>query len=102
MPRATTITGYTESDLSGRRVGDLFANEHVTLAHELRQLAWLLRDALPQGGHDDDVRAEAVVEVVAERAARAHLRKAAVGRGDDAPGEAEHVVTPYRRVRPLL
>jgi PAS domain S-box-containing protein len=35
-PRATTITGYTESDLSGRRVGDLFANEHVTLAHELR------------------------------------------------------------------
>ncbi len=35
-PRATTITGYTEADLSGRRVGDLFANEHVTLAHELR------------------------------------------------------------------
>jgi PAS domain S-box-containing protein len=35
-PRARTITGYTESDLAGRRVGDLFANEHVSLAHELR------------------------------------------------------------------
>jgi PAS domain S-box-containing protein len=35
-PRASTITGYTEADLTGRRVGDLFANEHMTLAHELR------------------------------------------------------------------
>jgi PAS domain S-box-containing protein len=35
-PRARTITGYTEADLAGRRVGDLFANEHATLAHELR------------------------------------------------------------------
>ncbi|HTB76976.1 MAG TPA: PAS domain S-box protein, partial [Polyangiaceae bacterium] len=35
-PRARTITGYTESDLAGRRVGDLFASEHATLAHELR------------------------------------------------------------------
>ncbi|HEX3770237.1 MAG TPA: PAS domain S-box protein [Polyangiaceae bacterium] len=35
-PRARTITGYSETDLAGRRVGDLFANEHVTLAHELR------------------------------------------------------------------
>jgi PAS domain S-box-containing protein len=35
-PRARTITGYTESDLTGRRVGDLFASEHATLAHELR------------------------------------------------------------------
>jgi PAS domain S-box-containing protein len=35
-PRARSITGYTESDLAGRRVGDLFASEHATLAHELR------------------------------------------------------------------
>jgi PAS domain S-box-containing protein len=35
-PRARTITGYTEADLAGRRVGDLFASEHATLAHELR------------------------------------------------------------------
>ncbi len=35
-PRARTITGYTEVDLAGRRVGDLFASEHATLAHELR------------------------------------------------------------------
>jgi PAS domain S-box-containing protein len=35
-PRARTITGYTETDLAGRRVGDLFASEHATLAHELR------------------------------------------------------------------
>ncbi len=35
-PRAQAITGYSESDLAGRRVGELFANEHVTLAHELR------------------------------------------------------------------
>ncbi len=35
-PRARTITGYSESDLAGRRVGDLFANDHVSLAHELR------------------------------------------------------------------
>jgi PAS domain S-box-containing protein len=35
-PRARTITGYSEGDLAGRRVGDLFASEHATLAHELR------------------------------------------------------------------
>jgi PAS domain S-box-containing protein len=35
-PRARAITGYTETDLAGRRVGDLFASEHATLAHELR------------------------------------------------------------------
>jgi PAS domain S-box-containing protein len=35
-PRARIITGYSEADLAGRRVGDLFANEHATLAHELR------------------------------------------------------------------
>jgi PAS domain S-box-containing protein len=35
-PRARTITGYSEVDLAGRRVGDLFASEHATLAHELR------------------------------------------------------------------
>jgi PAS domain S-box-containing protein len=35
-PRASIITGYSEADLNGRRVGDLFANEHVSLAHELR------------------------------------------------------------------
>ncbi len=35
-PRAQAITGYSETDLAGRRVGELFANEHVTLAHELR------------------------------------------------------------------
>jgi PAS domain S-box-containing protein len=36
-PRARAISGYTEADLRGRRVGDLFANEDVKLAHELRQ-----------------------------------------------------------------
>jgi PAS domain S-box-containing protein len=35
-PRARAITGYSEADLTGRRVGELFANEHVPLAHELR------------------------------------------------------------------
>ena len=35
-PRARAITGYTEADLRGRRVGDLFASEDATLAHELR------------------------------------------------------------------
>jgi PAS domain S-box-containing protein len=35
-PRARAITGYTETDLAGRRVGALFADEHATLAHELR------------------------------------------------------------------
>jgi PAS domain S-box-containing protein len=35
-PRARVITGYTESDLRGRRVGDLFADEDAPLAHELR------------------------------------------------------------------
>jgi PAS domain S-box-containing protein len=35
-PRARAITGYTESDLRGRRVGDLFASEDASLAHELR------------------------------------------------------------------
>ena len=36
-PRARAISGYTESDLGGRRVGDLFATEDARLAHELRQ-----------------------------------------------------------------
>ena len=35
-PRARTITGYSETDLRGRRVGDLFASEDAMLAHELR------------------------------------------------------------------
>ena len=35
-PRARTITGYSETDLRGRRVGDLFAGEDVKRAHELR------------------------------------------------------------------
>ncbi len=35
-PRARDITGYTEEDLQGRRVGDLFANDTENLAHELR------------------------------------------------------------------
>jgi PAS domain S-box-containing protein len=35
-PRARAITGYSESDLRGRRVGDLFATEDAPLAHELR------------------------------------------------------------------
>ncbi|HEY4015363.1 MAG TPA: PAS domain S-box protein [Polyangiaceae bacterium] len=35
-PRARVITGYSESDLRGRRVGDLFADEDAPLAHELR------------------------------------------------------------------
>ncbi len=35
-PRALAITGYTEVDLNGRRVGDLFASEDAAMAHELR------------------------------------------------------------------
>jgi PAS domain S-box-containing protein len=35
-PRARAITGYSETDLRGRRVGDLFAGEDVKRAHELR------------------------------------------------------------------
>jgi PAS domain S-box-containing protein len=35
-PRARAITGYTEVDLRGRVVGDLFASEDARLAHELR------------------------------------------------------------------
>jgi PAS domain S-box-containing protein len=35
-PRARAITGYTETDLRGRVVGDLFASEDARLAHELR------------------------------------------------------------------
>ena len=34
-PRALSITGYSETDLDGRRVGDLFS-EDAALAHELR------------------------------------------------------------------
>jgi PAS domain S-box-containing protein len=34
-PRALSITGYSEMDLDGRRVGDLFS-EDAALAHELR------------------------------------------------------------------
>jgi PAS domain S-box-containing protein len=35
-PRARTITGYSEADLRGRRVGDLFAGQDAGLAHSLR------------------------------------------------------------------
>jgi PAS domain S-box-containing protein len=35
-PRARTITGYSESDLRGRRVGDLTSDEDIALAHDLR------------------------------------------------------------------
>jgi PAS domain S-box-containing protein len=36
-PRARSITGYSDGDLQGRRVGDLFASEEgLRLAHELR------------------------------------------------------------------
>jgi PAS domain S-box-containing protein len=35
-PRALAITGYTELDLNGRRVGDLFASEDAAMANELR------------------------------------------------------------------
>src|SRR5271163_2308785 len=35
-PRARAITGYSEVDLRGRRVGDLFMPEDAALGHELR------------------------------------------------------------------
>ena len=35
-PRARSITGYSEADLRGRRVGDLFLKEDAALAHDLR------------------------------------------------------------------
>lgn len=35
-PRARAITGYGETDLHGRRVGDLFAGQDAGLAHSLR------------------------------------------------------------------
>jgi PAS domain S-box-containing protein len=36
-PRARAISGYSEIDLRGRRVGDVFATEDARLAHDLRQ-----------------------------------------------------------------
>jgi PAS domain S-box-containing protein len=35
-PKARQITGYTEEDLRGRRLGEIFAPEEAKLAHELR------------------------------------------------------------------
>ena len=35
-PRARTITGYSEADLRGQRVGDILALEDAPLAHDLR------------------------------------------------------------------
>jgi PAS domain S-box-containing protein len=35
-PRARAITGYSEADLHGRPVGELFAGEDAPLAHDLR------------------------------------------------------------------
>lgn len=35
-PRARVITGYSETDLRGRRVGDLLAADDAALAHDLR------------------------------------------------------------------
>jgi len=35
-PKAREITGYDEQDLRGRRLGDIFSNEEVGLAHDLR------------------------------------------------------------------
>jgi PAS domain S-box-containing protein len=35
-PRALAITGYSEADLNGRSVGDLFASEDAAMATELR------------------------------------------------------------------
>jgi PAS domain S-box-containing protein len=35
-PKAREITGYEENDMRGRRLGDLFAGEDGTLAHDLR------------------------------------------------------------------
>ncbi|MBX3207927.1 MAG: PAS domain S-box protein [Labilithrix sp.] len=50
-PKAREITGYDESDLRGRRLGDIFASEEEHLAHDLR--AAFLKNTFPK---DIDVR----------------------------------------------
>ncbi len=46
-PKAREITGYEESDLRGRRAGDLFAPEEMGRAHELR--VGFIQGRFPQG-----------------------------------------------------
>jgi PAS domain S-box-containing protein len=50
-PKAREITGYDETDLRGRRLGDIFASEEENLAHDLR--AAFLKGTFPK---DVDVR----------------------------------------------
>jgi PAS domain S-box-containing protein len=50
-PRAREITGYDENDLRTRRLGDIFASEEGSLAHDLR--AAFLKGTFPK---DIDVR----------------------------------------------
>lgn len=46
-PKARQITGYDEADLRGRRVGDLFASDEQTRAHDLR--VGFTKGHFPQG-----------------------------------------------------
>ncbi|MGH7271410.1 MAG: PAS domain S-box protein [Polyangiaceae bacterium] len=94
-PRARAITGYSDADLSGRRMGDLFPIEDVTKAHEL--LVGFTRSHFPQNvdvrikkkngdlailsvNFNSVLREESVVlctfrDVTAERAVEQELRK---------------------------
>ena len=46
-PKARSITGYDEGDLRGRRLGDIFAPEHGSRAHDLR--VGFMKGRFPQG-----------------------------------------------------
>jgi PAS domain S-box-containing protein len=46
-PKAREITGYDENDLRGRRLGDLFAPEDASRAHDLR--IGFMKGRFPQG-----------------------------------------------------
>lgn len=52
-PRAREITGYTEQDLRGRKLGDIFSSEEEGRAHDLR--AGFLQGKFPK---DVDIRIE--------------------------------------------
>jgi hypothetical protein len=69
---------------------------------EVIQFEGVLPDPLTEGGHHDYVRAEPVVEIVAEEFFRAQLVKGPVRRRDDPPGKAFFFVAPDRRVGAFL
>ena len=51
-PKAREITGYDEQDLRGRRLGDIFATEEASRAHDLR--VGFLAGRVPEGRRHQD------------------------------------------------